>query len=218
MNRDVIDYVLYNETECKFELILLSDLITDLPYISFLPTPPSRPPSLSAFLPPSFPLPAMSNPPQDGGIARPPPISFTARTPTATASRSVNALRNRTPGATPIPPSLQAKMAAVSPIRCHRFLSSPHLLPPFTSFSTFPVRPRWRTAPHTVILSMLMQQPLRSDMSISEKGRRPPCGPRPRAPLQHSDAPVRLLSEASPFVAWVAETYQGWTWDYKMPA
>ncbi|KAI0718964.1 kinase-like domain-containing protein [Cerioporus squamosus] len=58
----------------------------------------------------------MSNPSQqDGGVARPPPVPHPARTPAANPNRTVTGLlnnRNRHMGSTPIPPSLQAKMAA----------------------------------------------------------------------------------------------------------
>ncbi|KAI0745525.1 kinase-like domain-containing protein [Earliella scabrosa] len=58
----------------------------------------------------------MSNPShQDAGVARPPPVPLQARTTAGNPNRSVNSLlnnRNRNIAATPIPPSLQAKMAA----------------------------------------------------------------------------------------------------------
>ncbi|OJT13241.1 Protein kinase wis1, partial [Trametes pubescens] len=52
---------------------------------------------------------------QDGGVSRPAPVPIPGRAPAANPSRSVAGLlnnRNRSMGSTPIPPSLQAKMAA----------------------------------------------------------------------------------------------------------
>ncbi|KAI9067246.1 kinase-like protein [Trametes sanguinea] len=56
-----------------------------------------------------------NNPPQDGGLSRPGPIPIPGRTPSTNPSR-LSALNNRrgNVGSTPIPPSLQAKMAALA--------------------------------------------------------------------------------------------------------
>ncbi|OSD04068.1 kinase-like protein [Trametes coccinea BRFM310] len=56
-----------------------------------------------------------NNPPQDGALSRPGPIPIPGRTPSTNPSR-LSALNNRrgNVGSTPIPPSLQAKMAALA--------------------------------------------------------------------------------------------------------
>ena len=64
-------------------------------------------------------------PPQDGPALRPPPAVQPRPQPAVARSSVGGLLNNRRPvGSTPIPPSLQAKMAAVSvpspPSRSHR--------------------------------------------------------------------------------------------------
>lgn len=116
MSEQRVDAEFHSRTgkEPVYNLILLPTLLPAAPLL-----PPRRLP-----LPP---LTAMSDhaPPQDGTAVRPAP-AVQPRPQSAVARSSVGGLlNNRRPvGSTPIPPSLQAKMAAVSvpssPSRFHR--------------------------------------------------------------------------------------------------
>ena len=165
----------------------------------------------------------MSNPShQDAGVARPPPVPLQARTTAGNPNRSVNSLlnnRNRNIAATPIPPSLQAKMAAVSARCSHRFLSSSHLPSlspsPLPHSSTFPT-PSLRVALLAVPFPSTRRR-LPSGMLVFQTGpsqRRRNRLSAPRHLLLHSDALALPPSEAWLLAAW-ARTCRGsagWTW------
>lgn len=174
----------------------------------------------------------MSNPSQqDAALARPPPVPLAARTPSANPNRTVTGLRNRPIGSTPIPPTLQAKMAAVGTLS-HLPLSCPHLLSPYgilpsvslclsSSFFTGPSpHPSSPVVPQAAPCPS-MQPPPPSRTRPSVTGRclhllMSPSVPHPPQPA----APALLHSAESLVAAWASpfRSSAAWTWDSTTPA